>query len=239
MKPRSSTDAPLAPAVCRYAVLGLGPLGTVVAAWGVVQSLKASPPTWVVFALAVVGVVAGLFAVPFGRGRHRDGFGLGVLNIAGVFVAVGLFGWLDARENFGSRTLANAWGGAQAAIGFGLVSVAVVAVLSRANQLGRSWGRLAVGVGLLVASGGAFVVAQRFDYFGLTSGGEDLAEAFKIFALLVIGLVAIAVLAASTHLIISAFETGHLRTSGPVPGQDAGADSAAETGPAGNPTTTS
>ena len=213
----ADTAGPLAPKACRVGVLGLVGAGVLTSLWGIWASITPDPPTWIVFALCVASLTGVGFAVPAGLGRDRDGFGLVTLNTAGVLVASALFGWLDARQNFASPSNAGRWALAHAGAGAGFAVVSAIAVLARRRG---AWPRVIAGGGLLGVLGVAAVVGLRTGLFGLGSPAEGSAEAFRMVAILAIGVVAIVIASAGGHLLIRGFEHGHIDRAG---GRDAGA----------------
>jgi hypothetical protein len=164
-------------------------------------------PVWVVFGFETVIAIACALGILFALGRFQDGQGLALACVAGTIFVGSFLGWLGTQHHLttsrGNIPL-NTWllgrVGAAAVLGF----VGALLVLSR-NP--RSWSyvaRAAVTGGPVVALLGVYVLRPS-----AVSGALSRLPGWAVGIMGTLGaLVAVALISASVHCLIRAFELG-------------------------------
>jgi hypothetical protein len=187
--------------------MGISALVALSAAAVAVMALLQARSSWVMFGFEAVVLVAAVLGVQIGRGRSGDGPSLGLLCVAGT-VAVGsafayigggriLFG-VDIKMLVAARAVAAAM----------LVGVAACLVLARAPSSARPVfvkGAL-LGVAMLAVLAGVW---KARGWIGGIGDVGQLAVGVVVFAVMV------ALLAASVHLLVKAFDSGSRDASTP------------------------
>lgn len=209
--PSGDALPPAPPAVARFAALGLS-LALAVSVLPVLwlTLVRSDATLWfsTVFELLVIGAaVSGVFS---GLGRFREGWAISLACVAGTVLVCGVFAFVEVRANFGSDAsvagLLKPYLGLRLALAGALAGVASLTVFSRnpASWKLLLWGVVilgpAVGVlGWLGTRGSGLLSATR-----ATPG----AEAVRILALCLGGLVVVVMASVGLHLLIRAYEVG-------------------------------
>ncbi|MEM9372026.1 MAG: hypothetical protein AAGA55_00140 [Planctomycetota bacterium] len=212
--PRPIPEIPLPPSAVR-AVLILCSIAVLVSVLPVlyVTQLAGSARLWfsTLFELCVVG--AGVIGLLAGIGRFRSGWALALACAAGTLVVTTVFSAVEIRANFrdhasiGPLILPGAGLRlALAALMGGLASVAV-------------WGRDRRSIGLIVRAGCMLApVAGLAAWIGFgnasvlnTPLASPVAEAIRITAILVGGLICVGLVSVGGHLVIRSYELGRPR----------------------------
>jgi hypothetical protein len=163
-------------------------------------------PVFMLFGFEAVVVVAATLGVLFGLGRFGDGPGLAMACISATVLVASALGWLSANRALAGHSITPVLG-FRVLAAFLLGGLGAVCVLSRH---GRSWRLAAWGIGLglpciAAALAGANGGSRRAIEGALGRAGA-LGTVGGILAVLVLG----ALLCASVHLIIRAFELGRV-----------------------------
>jgi len=204
------------PKLIRSVTTASGGLLLLTACLGTYIALRAAgQPLWGMLSFEVVLLVTGFLAVLLGFGRFSPGFGMGSAVLGATAIGAAVLGFVDARSNLGS-TWASAlvFPGAALRVALGLVLIAAgaVDVLRRDPRQIR---RLVLGVVVLSPVVAAAVLA-KFGMLGfLLNGTQGNAELIRIGAVFLLGIVAIALVSAGGHLLITAF----LNASDEAPGE--------------------
>lgn len=199
------------------AVLGVvGVLVTLSALVMATAAVIAGPkPDFQMLGFEVVALAAGLMAVWMARGGGSEGFGLGVLGIAGAVGTGCVLAYLSATQKYDiispSGKLGKLplwpWVYLRLLSAGALVGVAALSVLMR-NR--KSFVVLLKGIALLVPA----LAVMGYTLLMLKNGRNPLGELKGLMAVLastgvlIGGIAIIAMLAAGGHLIIRAFEMG-------------------------------
>jgi len=174
------------------------------------RALFQGDPNWPGLGFESVILVAAGFGVAAGLGWFREGPGMALACVIACVVVGSGLGRLTVVQDPGG-VLRDGWFLARIAMGGALGLIATVAVVGRHP---RGFRTLAVGVGLTIAllaiSGGAW--AGRGLFTG--SGGAMLAVARTVGGL-VLAVVIGALLCASVHYLVRAFELGRARDDAP------------------------
>lgn len=191
------------------AAVGLGALA------GAVLALSANArPAWALFGFEVVIAVSCVFGVQFGRGRYRDAPGLALACVAcSVFVG-SVLGYLSLQPPVLGGVVLKPFLAARVLAAALIAGAGAACVLSRHP---RSW-RLAITGSLLgapVVAAGAIGVVPSLRGLGAPLAG--LGPMAQLGVGVVLFVVLGALLCASAHLIIRAFELG--RPENFAPGQ--------------------
>lgn len=198
-----------APTPVRLLTLLIGAVSTLLALGGVAAALFAiSSPIWGMLSFEVVLLIASAMAVLTGLGRFNFGFGMACAVLGATIAAAAVLGTLDARTNLSAAGSPLARFVTPALLvrlvfGMGLAGLGGVAVLSRRPS---EWKRLFLGIALTAPVGlfGLAFVTGRLG--GLMSAREGGGEFLRLAALFFGGVIAIALLSAGGHLLITAFE---------------------------------
>lgn len=197
------------PTPVRLLTLLIGAVSTVLALGGVAAALFAiSSPIWGMLSFEVVILVASALALLTGLGRFKVGFGMSCAVLGATIAAAAVLGTLDARTNLSAAgsPLARFVTPVllvRVAFGAGLAGLGGIAVLARRPA---EWKRLILGAALTapVAIVGLALVTGRLS--GVLSARTGGAEFLRLSALFFGGVLAIALLSAGGHLLITAFE---------------------------------
>ncbi|TVQ61115.1 MAG: hypothetical protein EA378_09705 [Phycisphaerales bacterium] len=167
-------------------------------------------PNWPGIGFEAIILVAALFGVGVGLNRFREGPAMALACVIGVVVVGSGLGRLTEVQN-PAAVLTDAWFLARMAAGFALTACVAIAVVGRHPN---GWKTLGIGLGLLglLAAISIGVYTGR----GLLSGGGGAAAAVgkTVFALVVVLLIS-ALLCASVHYLVRAFELGRARDDAP------------------------
>lgn len=206
--------APIPPppaVVARLAVLGLCAVLVFSALPVLWLTLARSDATlWFSTAFELLVIAAGISGVFSGLGRFRDGWALSLACVAGTVVVCAVFAFVEIRANFGSDAsvagLLKPYLALRLALAAALAAVASLTVFSRNPA---SWKLLLWGVVILVpVMGGLGWIATGASGLLSASRATPGAEAVRILAICLGGLVVVVVVSIGLHLLIRAYEVG-------------------------------
>jgi len=164
---------------------------------------------WLLMGYEGVLLLTGVLTTLAGTGRFSSGFGMACATLGGTVVGAAVLGWVDAQANLTPATspffsrLVTPTMLVRVVCGFAIAGCGGVAVLARRPQ---EWRRFALGVVLtapvLIALGA--IVLGKTD--SLLAPREGTAETLRIAGMFIGGVLAIVLLSAGGHLLITAFE---------------------------------
>jgi hypothetical protein len=157
--------------------------------------------------LVLAAAVSGIFS---GLGRFREGWALSLACVAGTVLVCGVFAFVEIRANFGSdasvAALLEPYLAFRLALAAGLAGVASLTVFSR-NPV--SWKLLLWGIVVLTPALSVLGwVAIRGSGLLSATRATPGAEAVRILALCLGGLVVVVMVSVGLHLLIRAYEMG-------------------------------
>lgn len=210
---------PPPPAWARWgAVLGGVALGLSVlpALW--LTTLGGEAVLWFSTAFETLVLSVAVIALLAGFGRFRDGWGLSLACVAGTVLVCAVFAFVEVRANFNDDPNVAGWLKPYLAFRLGMACYfgawGSLAVFSRNpasfRTLAKAMALLAPAVGLL-----GWVVVRGVPGANATSASPG-AEAARILALCLGGLIVIGLLSVGGHLVIRAYDLG--RAPGERPG---------------------
>lgn len=165
-------------------------------------------PVWLLFGFEVVVGVAAVLGVLFGLGRFAEGPGLALACVSGTILMGSALGWLAANRQVAGHSITPILGfrGA-AALGLGLLGA--VCVLSRNPKSWRiaAWG-VATGLPVLIAAAAMIRPGTRRAIEGAVGRAGTMGTVAAVVGLLILA----ALLCASVHLMVKAFELGRVET---------------------------
>jgi hypothetical protein len=184
-------------------------VGLSAAAFGIAALFIGEKPFWMIVGFEIVTVVASVLGVMFARGRFQDGQGLALACVAGCFGAGAFLAWLSVQGRIqvkgSDATIGlNGWLMARLAAAAVLAAIGAFAVLRR-NPASVGYVIRAMLTGGPVVLGAALVFMAR----GSLAGALQGVPAWLLsIAVGVLGIGAVALLSASGHCLIRAFEMG-------------------------------
>ncbi|KAA0216709.1 MAG: hypothetical protein DYG94_12980 [Leptolyngbya sp. PLA3] len=201
-----------APKPIKMLTLLAGVISTLLAIGGVATALfAAESPIWGMLSFEVVLFVASALAIVTGLGKFDQGFGLATATLGASIIGAAVLGTLDARTNLSSAGSPLAKYvtpvlGVRLLLGAGLACLAGMAVLARRPV---EWKRFLLGSVLTapVLLLGAAIALGKASW--LLHEREGSSELLRVSGLLVGGVLAIVLLSAGGHLLITAFERCH------------------------------
>lgn len=212
VRPRAEALASIPPApskAARFATLGLSILLAASALPVLWLTLVRSDATlWFSTVFELLVITAAVFGVFSGLGRFREGWALSLACVAGTVLVCGVFAFVEIRANFAGDAavagLLKPYLAFRLALAAGLAGVASLTVFSRNPA---SWKLLLWGVVILAP---ALAVLAWVGTSGLLGGTRATpgAEAVRILALCLGGLVVVVMVSVGLHLLIRAYEMG-------------------------------
>jgi len=215
---QSVTELPNPPLLCR---LGVGALGVIVALsalpwmWYSISHFGAFD--WGLFGFELLTILAGIFAIFFGLGKFKEGWGIGVTAIAGSILVALVFGLylgfiLAKKTDFPDLyPLAKYTLMTRAAVITGLFIFASIAVCSR-NAKSIPY---IIKAALCAAPIAAVAAMLQYNigpgvWINNSLAGGSGTGALQSILALTLGLFFIVFISAAGHLLIHAFECGRL-----------------------------
>ena len=216
---QTEPDLPPPPGLIR-GVVGLVSAGAIATSLLWVYLTLISPDTkiWIGAAFSVVSLLAagmGLFAA---AGKFRSGYAMALLIFGGCLASSAAFAYVASQPNIAPSDLrlAKIWVVAQSGLGGAFGLLAAIVVLMRTPVAIR---RLGLGVAFLIP---AAAIAAAFYAFRAQLGpdpqGSSAGGVIRVSAIVFGALIELALISASGHWFIRAFEAGRLEADS-APGE--------------------